>query len=44
MYKRTVFNKIEQSLELNPIVIVTGPKLVGKTIEVYRLVETHGFH
>ena len=44
MFKRTIFNKIEESLKLYPVVIITGPRQVGKSTEAYNLVKTHGFH
>lgn len=43
MYTRTIFKKLEQSLDLYPVIIVTGPRQVGKSTEVYRLVASHGF-
>lgn len=44
MYQRTIFNSIINSLKHYPVVIVTGPKQVGKTTEVYKLVKEMGFH
>ncbi|MCD7894094.1 MAG: ATP-binding protein [Erysipelotrichaceae bacterium] len=43
MYQRTIFNRIVNSLKHYPVVIVTGPRQVGKSTEVYKLVQV-GFH
>lgn len=44
MYPRTLSKKIEQSLKLYPVAIITGAKQVGKSTEAYRLAKTHGFN
>lgn len=44
MYPRTLSKKIEQSLKLYPVAIITGAKQVGKYTEAYRLAKTHGFN
>lgn len=44
MFTRTITKKIVQSLDLYPIIIVTGPRQVGKSTTVYSFTESHGFH
>ncbi|MCD7948648.1 MAG: ATP-binding protein [Erysipelotrichaceae bacterium] len=43
MFQRTVFNRIKNSLKHYPVVIVTGPRQVGKSTEIYKLTQ-EGFH
>lgn len=44
MYQRTIFNQIVDSLKHYPVVIVTGPRQVGKSTEVYKLTKELGFN
>jgi len=44
MYKRTIFNRIKNSLKHYPVVIITGPRQVGKSTEVFQLTKEMGFH
>lgn len=44
MYKRTVFNRIKNSLKHYPVFIITGPRQVGKSTEVFKLTKKLGFH
>lgn len=43
MINRTIFKKIEDSLKHYPVVILTGPRQIGKSTEAFKLVKTHGF-
>lgn len=44
MYKRTIFNRIKNSLKHYPVVIITGPRQVGKSTEAFKLTKELGFH
>lgn len=43
MYKRTIGKQIRESLNNYPVTVVTGARQVGKSTEVYKLVEEAGF-
>ena len=43
MIKRTIYKQIINRLEMYPVVVVTGPRQVGKSTEVYQLTLTHQF-
>jgi len=43
MYNRTIYMQIINSLKNYPVVIITGPRQVGKSTEAYKLTKTHGF-
>lgn len=43
MINRTIHNQILQSLKIFPITVITGPRQVGKSTEVYKLTKSHGF-
>lgn len=43
MYKRTLNNQFERLLNNYPVLIVTGPRQVGKSTAVYELTKTHNF-
>lgn len=43
MIKRTIQNQIEYSLDHYPVVIITGPRQVGKSTEVFKLTKSRGF-
>lgn len=44
MYKRTIGNQIKESLLGYPVTVITGARQVGKSTEVYKLVDELGFH
>lgn len=44
MYKRTIYPQLLDSLNNYPVVIITGPRQVGKSTEVYQLTKTHHFN
>ncbi len=39
MIIRTIHNKIKEALQIYPVIVITGPRQVGKSTEVYRFVE-----
>ena len=44
MYKRTIGKQIRESLNNYPVTVVDGARQVGKSTEVYKLVEEAGFN
>ena len=44
MYKRTIGKQIRESLNNYPVTVVAGARQVGKSTEVYKLVEEAGFN
>lgn len=44
MYQRTIQKQLKEALLNYPVLIVTGPRQVGKSTEVYKLVQSHNFN
>lgn len=44
MIKRTIEKYIVESLDLYPVIVITGPRQVGKSTLVYSLKDTYGFN
>lgn len=44
MFNRTIYPKIKEYLKHYPVVVITGPRQVGKSTEAYKLVKDLGFH
>ncbi|MDD8049607.1 MAG: ATP-binding protein [Thomasclavelia sp.] len=44
MFKRTINKIIEKSIANYPVTIITGPRQVGKSTEVYKFVKSHKFN
>ena len=44
MIKRTIEKYIIESLDLYPVIVITGPRQVGKSTLVYNMKDIYGFN